>query len=660
MAISRNTKNLQLKVWGTKLPNTYGEEYLQSINGDTQNSSFKLIDDWAGTVNAIIGTSPFATSSQTLTSAINELHTRTNSLEDSYIKNIKVNGTNLNKVDNSVSFTIPTKTSEIENDSHIDIETNTDISNKNAISFGDSINIVEEVIRDENGHVTQVKSVNSTFPLISTSEIDIGDGNAVTSITVNNGVIRGLKEKTFATIEDLNNSVGHTHDNKEYLDKIGEDTDGSFTYNGNKISGGGTGDIDIKLNDKIYSTVDGSVTLPNLLELHDNGVVEGGQYLDFHVNGTNEDYDARIYYDDTTGNFTIIDDRGSHAVNKELSYLLDTHFPIATNFGNYVGFFNSDDLDEWKKAGMYSCLNITIHTPISSREDASDSWGFVIITEDGHKQYTQFFRYWNYEDGIYIRHYQNDSWGNWYQYIRKDITTNAINETITVNGITDYGQFRVIWEDYGFIIRTDEDSTHFLLTNQGDAYGMWNGLRPITIKNSTGEVLIENVDVVGEIENLKNTVVDGKTSVANAINDKLGTTLSNQTSFADMATYINSINHTSSTTNTFINLVTSATRLKDSELTIPYTTDCTMIIIRNSVSGGYITLQTNSGEVKYFYVQEYSGNAYTNAYCKSGTLSNTIDLETGNTADSYAFIMFEKKVSITVTYKEYISTMTFM
>ena len=44
-----------------------------------------------------------------------------------------------------------------------------------------------------------------------------------------------------------------------------------------------------------------------------------------------------------------------------------------------------------------------------------------------------------------------------------------------------------------------------------------------------------------EIDNLKNTVVDGKTSVANAINGKLGTTLSNQTSFADMAYYINTI-----------------------------------------------------------------------------------------------------------------------
>ena len=44
-----------------------------------------------------------------------------------------------------------------------------------------------------------------------------------------------------------------------------------------------------------------------------------------------------------------------------------------------------------------------------------------------------------------------------------------------------------------------------------------------------------------EINNLKSTVVNGKTSVANAINDKLGTALSNQTSFADLAYYIGRI-----------------------------------------------------------------------------------------------------------------------
>ena len=44
--------------------------------------------------------------------------------------------------------------------------------------------------------------------------------------------------------------------------------------------------------------------------------------------------------------------------------------------------------------------------------------------------------------------------------------------------------------------------------------------------------------VANEISSLKSTVVSGKQSVANAINGKLGTALSNQTPFDDMAYYI--------------------------------------------------------------------------------------------------------------------------
>ena len=321
MAISRNTKNLQLKVWGTNLPNTYGQEYLQSINGDIQNSSFKLIDDWAGTVNAIIGTSPFSTEAKTLTSAINELHTRTSSLEDNYIKDIKVNGKKLNKTDNNVNLTIPTKSSEIENDSHIDIETLDDEVKKDAISFGDTVQIVKEVVRDENGHVIQVKSINSTFPLISASEINVGNGNAVTSISVNNGVIRGLKEQTFLTENDFNN--------KEQLAKIGEDANGNFTYNGNVISGGSGETVKVKVDDRdIYVPTDGIITIPNYPRLCADGVVEGGQYYDFHVPGTSSDHDGRIYVDNTDENKIKIEDSiGKYAINEEIKNLKDKNLP---------------------------------------------------------------------------------------------------------------------------------------------------------------------------------------------------------------------------------------------------------------------------------------------------------------------------------------------
>ncbi|QNM06085.1 DUF859 family phage minor structural protein [Qiania dongpingensis] len=51
-------------------------------------------------------------------------------------------------------------------------------------------------------------------------------------------------------------------------------------------------------------------------------------------------------------------------------------------------------------------------------------------------------------------------------------------------------QFRAVYGNYGFIIRNDGGNTHFLVTNSGDAYGGFNGLRPLSINNSTGKCAI--------------------------------------------------------------------------------------------------------------------------------------------------------------------------
>ena len=75
-------------------------------------------------------------------------------------------------------------------------------------------------------------------------------------------------------------------------------------------------------------------------------------------------------------------------------------------------------------------------------------------------------------------------------------------------------------------------------TNFNNAIG---GMLTISQANGTYATQIQANSNTTEINNLKSTVVSGKTSVANAINGKLGTTLSNQTSFADMAYYIGTI-----------------------------------------------------------------------------------------------------------------------
>ena len=57
---------------------------------------------------------------------------------------------------------------------------------------------------------------------------------------------------------------------------------------------------------------------------------------------------------------------------------------------------------------------------------------------------------------------------------------------------TSANAFRIIYGDYGFFIRNDGNDTWFMLTNSGDKYGSYNGLRPLRISNSSGNVSIGN------------------------------------------------------------------------------------------------------------------------------------------------------------------------
>ncbi|HFO7724537.1 TPA: phage tail protein [Escherichia coli] len=59
---------------------------------------------------------------------------------------------------------------------------------------------------------------------------------------------------------------------------------------------------------------------------------------------------------------------------------------------------------------------------------------------------------------------------------------------------------RIAYGNYGFFIRNDGLDTYFMLTASGDTLGSWNGLRPITINNTSGSVSIRNgLNVTGGI-----------------------------------------------------------------------------------------------------------------------------------------------------------------
>ncbi|HHE5566200.1 TPA: tail fiber protein [Escherichia coli] len=71
--------------------------------------------------------------------------------------------------------------------------------------------------------------------------------------------------------------------------------------------------------------------------------------------------------------------------------------------------------------------------------------------------------------------------------------------------------FRIAYGSFGFFIRNDGGSTYFMLTASGDTLGSWNGLRPITINNTSGVVSIGNgLNVTGGI----NGSLNGNASTA--------------------------------------------------------------------------------------------------------------------------------------------------
>ncbi|TMQ94444.1 short-chain fatty acid transporter [Escherichia coli] len=72
---------------------------------------------------------------------------------------------------------------------------------------------------------------------------------------------------------------------------------------------------------------------------------------------------------------------------------------------------------------------------------------------------------------------------------KSDISGNKIyaNDEVIVRS---QNALRMIAGDYGVIWRNDGADTYLLMTDKGDQYGGWNGLRPFAVNNATGEVTI--------------------------------------------------------------------------------------------------------------------------------------------------------------------------
>ena len=88
---------------------------------------------------------------------------------------------------------------------------------------------------------------------------------------------------------------------------------------------------------------------------------------------------------------------------------------------------------------------------------------------------------------------------------------------------TGTGNFRMVAGDVGSFFRNDGTTTHLLLTNSGDPYGGWNTLRPFSVVNSTGNVVMaHNLTVSGALTTGGTLAVGGSVYGGNGYRTRTG------------------------------------------------------------------------------------------------------------------------------------------
>lgn len=130
--------------------------------------------------------------------------------------------------------------------------------------------------------------------------------------------------------------------------------------------------------------------------------------------------------------------------------------------------------------------------------------GHLTITSGAGVQQT--YRVYN-SSRMYLRSkYSTSPWTPWDRVVTDDYLASGIGGSIVSKAADG---FRIAYGNYGFFIRNDGGTTYFLLTNSGDSMGTWNGLRPLTINNGTGQVSIGTPLVVTHSSGLTVTSTAG-------------------------------------------------------------------------------------------------------------------------------------------------------
>lgn len=236
-----------------------------------------------------------------------------------------------------------------------------------------------------------------------------------------------------------------------------------------------------------YTTI--SVTMGST---SDNRIAFTAEGTEFGGNLSKENnYEIRAYLKDGLG----VESSDSESVGAEfklLSYKAD-------GTGIAIG----------KKATQSNFVEVNMNTSVNGDLSVIKSGEPRIIMNTGSQSVATLLKSGNGtflagQGTIYFR--PNDTYSNVGQaYINTDGKLNTAGE-VQAGLNNSYGQFRAICGNYGFFIRNDSSDTYFLLTNSGDVYGQWNGLRPIMINNGNGYVTLGNgATVNGDLRNENGT-----------------------------------------------------------------------------------------------------------------------------------------------------------
>ena len=116
----------------------------------------------------------------------------------------------------TANITVPTKTSDLTNDSHVSITTETDTTSTGTPAHGGTFTCIDSVTRDSNGHVTKVNTKTITLPSDSntdtlvTQNVSTANENhpILLSVTKDATTNQGAKTSIFASGVKVNPSTG--------------------------------------------------------------------------------------------------------------------------------------------------------------------------------------------------------------------------------------------------------------------------------------------------------------------------------------------------------------------------------------------------------------------------------------------------------------------